>query len=441
MPHSDHPLLAKISQDLLLLSPTSGELFQRSIAQVLKHERSDDMQAASMALPETAEEYWDQEKWQAAFRPYNVVAGTLIVPVYGALLHKFSFQLGAWATGYDYIYRAVQRGLSDDNVQNIALDVDSPGGQVPGCFELCDSLIDASEEKPLTAYANDNAYSAAYAIAATAGEIVVTRSGGVGSIGVVAAHVSYEGALDAAGVKVNFIFAGKHKVDGNAYQDLSEGVRKRIQERVNKTYTVFAIHVAKNRPMDVKQVRATEALTYDADDAIKVGLADRVGSLEDAMAVGDSPVAPEEDNQMSTTAKNAAAQTADSGITQAAHDAAVATAATEGHAAGMKAGKERVSAILGCDEAVKRPASALSCALQTDMSAEDAIAFLANIPEEKSAEAAKEAAAETPFNAAMANGNPEVGASLDANNDDNAEKTEDDMAADILGSYKVAATH
>ena len=133
----------------------------------------------------------------------------------------------------------------------------------------------------MRAFAVDHAYSAAFAIASSAHKISMTRSGGVGSVGVVTAHVDYSKMLNDFGVKVTFIFAGKHKVEGNAYEKLPAAAKARIQEKIDRIYGVFTGTVARNRKMDDQAVRATEALTYDASNAIDVGFADKVGVFED----------------------------------------------------------------------------------------------------------------------------------------------------------------
>ena len=167
-----------------------------------------------------ADEFWGDGRGEHPYRPYTVHNGVLQIPIQGTLLNRFSYQFGRWATGYRYIEAALARGLADPEVKAIALIVDSPGGEVAGCFELADKIYEGRSEKPIRAFAADHAYSAAYALASSASEIVVTRSGGTGSVGVVTAHIDQSERLDKMGVKLTLIYAGKHKVDGNAYEKL-----------------------------------------------------------------------------------------------------------------------------------------------------------------------------------------------------------------------------
>jgi capsid assembly protease len=337
------------------------------------------------------DDFWgpasDPDHWLHRYRPYTVKDGVLQIPVMGVLLDKFPWQLGRWATGYQYIERALKRGLSDGNVAAIALIIDSPGGEVSGCFECAAKIYKGKSEKRVRAFAANHAYSAAYMMFASAGEGegVVATSGGVGSIGVVTAHVSYQEALASAGIKVTYIFAGKHKVDGNSYQDLSASTKARIQKRIDKIYGQFTSTVAEYRGMEEDDVRATEALTYDAEEAIEIGLADRAGSIEEELVVyteeaGDTGDEYMSNFQASTTGRKPGET--DAGIDQATYDRGCADAKAGGYTEGFKASVDRINAIIACDAAKERPKAALSAALKTTMTVDEAKAFLADLPAE-----------------------------------------------------------
>ena len=128
-------------------------------------------------------------------------------------LHDFPFALGDWATGYDYIWRAFQRGCGDfatGAIKGIALIEDTPGGMVAGCFDAVDKMVALKEQigVPVRAFAHESAYSAGYAVATVADHIVVSRTGGVGSIGVVTSHLDHSGMMEQRGLKITFIVSG-----------------------------------------------------------------------------------------------------------------------------------------------------------------------------------------------------------------------------------------
>ena len=176
--------------------------------------------------------------------------------------------------------------MDDPSVRGVILDVDSPGGEVGGLFDLVErvSAIKAVTNKPLWAVANEGALSAAYAIASTADRLYVTRTGEVGSVGVVAVHVDESGADAKAGLAWTFVFAGESKIDGNAHEPLSARARATIQADVDHLYAQLCGLVAGNRRLTNEAVRGTNAAVYRGELAIRVGLADRVGTLDQAIA-------------------------------------------------------------------------------------------------------------------------------------------------------------
>lgn len=367
--------------------------------------------AAGLDLTEKAsaedDDFWSEEwSW---LRPYSVKDGVLRVPVRGVLLNGWPYQYGGFATGYEYIREAVARGMQDGNVHGIALVIHSPGGEVAGNFDLVDRLYGMRGQKPIRAFAAEYAYSAAYSIASAADSITVTRSGGVGSIGVVLTHVDYSKALEQAGIAVTFIHAGKHKVDGNPYQPLPEEVRERFQARVDASYDEFVALVARNRGIEEKAVRDTEALTFTSAEAVSNGLADAVGALDDALAAFAAEVSnPSKGTTMSTKQDAPAVDTA--AIENARTEGHTAGRA-EGHAAGLAEGataeRERISAILALDESKDRPKAAFNVALKTAMTVEQAKDFLTAMPTEAKAEETK---GDSPFVVTMNNDkHPEVG--------------------------------
>ncbi|HXF89426.1 MAG TPA: S49 family peptidase, partial [Xanthobacteraceae bacterium] len=126
--------------------------------------------------------------------------------------------------------------------------------------------------------------SAAYAIASAAERLYVTRTGEVGSIGVVAVHVDESGADAKAGLAWTFIFAGEHKIDANPHAPLSERARVTIKADVDRLYAELCALIALNRGLTVEAVRATKAAIYRGELAIRAGLADRLGTLDAAIA-------------------------------------------------------------------------------------------------------------------------------------------------------------
>lgn len=330
-------------------------------------------------------------------KPFAFANGVAIIPIHGTLINRFGYSWG-YVTGYNFIRQQVAAAAQDADVTGILFDVNSYGGEAAGCFECSADIKRLAAGKPTMAMIDSNCYSAAYALACGADRIVATPSGGAGSIGVVAMHVSFEKMLDEAGVKVSFIYAGDHKVDGNPYQDLSAEVKADIQASINKSYDAFVAVVAKGRGMDEKAVRATEARTFRADDAKSLGLIDAVAAPSEAVQAflgelsGSNPQPRKKEDAMSDAATKPGAEQ------QANPDQIKADA--------IKAERTRVSGIQNCEEAKGRSKLASHLAFNTSMSIDEAKAILAAAPVE-----AAGSDKPNPFTEAMdKSGNPKVGA-------------------------------
>jgi len=246
--------------------------------------------------------------------------GVAIVPVFGTLVMRSSYLAAASGlTSYAEIGQNIEKAFADPSVRAVLLEIDSPGGEVGGLFDLCDkiSALKGQFGKPLWALAHESALSAAYAIASCADKIVLTQTAEVGSIGVVAVHVDESGADEQAGVAWNFIYAGQRKVDGNPHEPLSDEARADIQEDVDGLYASFVALVAINRGIEAETVRKTEAGVYRGASAVDSGLADIVMSREltlSALATSIKPPFPQlninrKDNLMTTNQLNIEAQT------------------------------------------------------------------------------------------------------------------------------------
>ena len=226
-----------------------------------------------------------------------------VLPVLGPLVKRGSFLDALFGFGtYEDVQARFDAAINDPSVDGILLELDSPGGEAAGAFDLADRIFAARGSKPVWALANDSAFSAAYAIGSAADRLFLTRTGGVGSIGVLAAHVDQSGYDEKQGVRVTTLYAGARKNDFNAHEPLSEDAASFLQAEVDRLYGLFVDTVARNRSLSTDAVRATEAALFFGDDAVKAGLADGVGtfaSMLDALVVILSPPTRRKETRMS----------------------------------------------------------------------------------------------------------------------------------------------
>ena len=379
---------------------------------------------------------------EGRWKGYQVTPrGTAIVPIVGELVNRGAY-LGASSglVSYEGVRQQIKNAANDPSVRAIVLDIDSPGGMVAGCAETAALVREVSKSKAVVACANSDTCSAAYAIASGANAIVATESSRVGSIGVLFVHANRARELDKKGVDVTIFQGGKHKTDGHPFGPLSTEVAAEIQGNIDAHYDAFVKLVVSGRPqMSEQQVRDTEARVYRGADAVAHGLADYVGTFDQAVALAESGQVPRrtQDSRSSVPAPinnppqkvaairgasgmDLAAREPNSGfetmtvaeVTQAVAalrgtlnmEEPVATAqpavaapqqstqpeppaekpeTTEQAAArGRDEEKARVKGILALPEAKERPLAALALAIETDIPVANASATLAKIPPE-----------------------------------------------------------
>lgn len=347
--------------------------------------------------------------------------GVAIVHVHGSLVDRGPW-LGTWwgMTSYEGLAEQFKRLKADDDVKSIILDIDSGGGEVAGLFDVIEVLGDLRRAKPVHAIASSMACSAAYAIGCAAQSLHVNRQGVVGSIGVISMHMSYADYLARGGIKPTLIHAGKHKALGNRYQDLTEDGLAILQGNVDRIYGDFVDLVSKHRRLSADAIRSTEARVFAGDEAVGLGLADGVASIEDLLTAvsqtarlhraspqrgsmttnlqgpGGKPTASADEQgilaalgsmflRSNAQLPQASAQAAGDTVSKADAEKMAKDAADKAVAATV----ERFKTILSHEEAKGREGMALKLALSTGMTTEAAVEMLKELPKAASAEAPK----------------------------------------------------
>ncbi|MEQ3670665.1 S49 family peptidase [Pseudophaeobacter sp.] len=349
---------------------------------------------------------------------FRMVDGIAVIPVTGTLIHRGSW-VGSFSgeMSYEGVSAQIRAAAAHPGVKAIALEFDSHGGQVDGCFSLAAEIRAARDVKEVRAFVCDNAHSAAYALASQATSIIVPRAGSVGSIGVICLHADHSQQVEDAGLRVTIISAGAHKADFNPYEPLPDSVRDAVQKEMETLRGIFAETVAAGRGdrLSAEGALNTEAACLLGADAVEAGLADEVADPKEAFArfaanyswrPGRSPLQAtnEEKETMAkkpetsavtgdetSTAPEAGANTADQTGTQTGTQAeaptggsAEAPVETNAGSGGEGSGgtsaeteRTRIAGILGCDEAKGREDLAQSLAFNSSMSVDEAKKHLA----------------------------------------------------------------
>ena len=217
--------------------------------------------------------------WAATMKAPKVSGSIAILPVYGMIQQRGSAML-EWfgGTSTDQLGAVFSAAMRNDQIGGVLLDVDSPGGTIPGVEELSAKIHAARGTKPIVAISNSLNASAAYWISSAAERVFAAPSSDTGSIGVWTAHHDWSKADEMAGIATTIIQAGRFKTEANPWQPLDEEARLHMQARVDQHYADFLGAVARNRGISVGKVKKDfgEGRTLLAKDAAEAGMVDRI---------------------------------------------------------------------------------------------------------------------------------------------------------------------
>lgn len=222
----------------------------------------------------------------AARRPSPSPQGVAVLPLHGVIMPKASMMTEmSGGTSVERFRAEFRQAMAAPDVSGIVIDVDSPGGMVDGVPEMAAEIRQARGTKPIVAIANTEAASAAYWLASQADQLVVTKSGRVGSIGVYTSHEDESVKSEQQGVKTTLISAGRFKTEGNPFEPLTDEARASLQGMVDDYYGMFVGDVSKGRRVAIDTVRSGfgEGRVVQARPALADGMVDRVATLDEVV--------------------------------------------------------------------------------------------------------------------------------------------------------------
>jgi ClpP class serine protease len=357
-------------------------------------------------------------------KPYAITkGGTAIVPLIGTLVQRGSFMDAmSGLASYDMSASLLDRALADPDVRAVMLEIDSPGGEAYGLAEFADRVYAARKHKPIWATANEQAYSAAYWIGASAQRLYVPITGGVGSIGALALHVDQSERDKKQGYTYTIVRAGDRKARLNAHEPMDAPGLKWLQAEVDRNRDLFVEAVATRRGLSADAVYATEAELLTPPQALDGKYVDGIATLAEAVFFLEGGARPV--TKSNGTRKLAAPLSQEIQMTDKNAPALNQAQVAEIEQRAVKAERQRIKDILVSEEAKTRTKLAMHLALETDTTAQVAHQLLL--------QAAKDGTGNNQFLAAM-NGleNPRVG--LDGARDGQATQA---SAAEIFAARK-----
>ena len=175
---------------------------------------------------------------------------TAIIPVSGVIAKHSRMVNGISTprgTSIETLSRQLAEAVDDSHVESILLHIESPGGSIAGLMDFADDVFEASKVKPVVAFADDLACSAAYWIGSQASQFFANKSAFVGSIGVYSLLMDSSKMFDKAGVKMHIVRSGANKgvgVQGIKITDKQVGV---VQGLIDANFELFLAAITRGR--------------------------------------------------------------------------------------------------------------------------------------------------------------------------------------------------
>ncbi len=223
--------------------------------------------------PRAAEEEYDEGQDVSA-EPLQQIA---VVCIEGPIEQR----AGWFGPGFDSIRACFEAALASDAVA-VILKINSPGGAAAGNIECARAMVAAKEKsgKPVWTFADEAAYSAAYALACVGDKIFLPESGGVGSIGCLCVAADMVKMAKMQGVNAVVVRSGEQKAEGHPLIPLTDATLARFQSRVDSLAGGFAEFVSEERGVSPKRLLSLQGACFYGKDAVTKGLADGVMSWD-----------------------------------------------------------------------------------------------------------------------------------------------------------------
>ena len=264
------------------LQPITDYLSDPERAASLKLERPEEESLLKLESFNSEDEYQKYKLQKLGINPETMVG---ILDVSGSLVYRAG-QMNANCTeltSYEGLKKQAEQQI-EAGAKTLVLKVDSGGGMAHGMFSAANHIKKIAKQSGVktVSYIDGTSASAAFGLSVLSDEIIAHPQSQVGSVGVVIALHNDSKMLDNLGIKRQFIFAGANKIPfDNSTGEFTDKFLDDLQKSVDKTYKSFVQHVAMNRGLTEEAVTNTNASMFDTDEALALGLIDKVMELED----------------------------------------------------------------------------------------------------------------------------------------------------------------
>jgi len=180
--------------------------------------------------------------------------------------------------------KALKKAFENKQSKAVVLNINSPGGspvQSDEIWQEIQYLKKAHSDKKLYAIIGDTGASGAYYIASAADEIIVNPSSLVGSIGVIMPNYGVNGLMQKLGVEDRTLTSGENKAILSMTQPVNAAQKAHVQGVLDNVHEHFISAVKQGRGKKLKSTDPAifSGLFWTGEQAVKLGVADRIGSL------------------------------------------------------------------------------------------------------------------------------------------------------------------
>ncbi|CAN5397373.1 signal peptide peptidase SppA [soil metagenome] len=188
--------------------------------------------------------------------------------------------------GSDKLSAAIREARLDDKVKAIVMRVNSPGGSALASDIIWREVALAKKAKPFIVSMGNVAASGGYYISCAADSIIAQPNTITGSIGVFGLMFNAQKMLkNKLGITVDTYKTGTYTDIGTVTRPMTEAERLMIQKDVDQVYNTFTARVAEGRKIPQAMVDSLgQGRVWSGVDALRIGLVDRLGGLDDAIA-------------------------------------------------------------------------------------------------------------------------------------------------------------
>jgi protease-4 len=186
--------------------------------------------------------------------------------------------------GEKALRESFKKALEDTDVKSIVLRVDSPGGSALTSELIWREVELAKLKKPVVVSMGNYAASGGYYISCGANRIFAEPGTITGSIGVFGVLPNFTKLSNNMGIHTEQVNTHANSANYSVFTPLQDNTREVIQQSIEHIYSTFVNRVAKGRKMTPEAVDAiAQGRVWTGSDAIKNGLVDEIGGLDDAI--------------------------------------------------------------------------------------------------------------------------------------------------------------